>query len=69
MQDIKLKATQVSTRQTNQPKLTDTDNSMVDPRGKGGEGTEGGKGVKCMVTGKDLTLGGGHAIQYTDDVL
>lgn len=44
---------------------------MVVTRGKGGWGKFGeskGVGVK-HVTEKELTLGGEHAMQYTDDVL
>ena len=37
------------------------------PEGNGGEG-EVVKGVKYVVTEGDLTLGGEHAMQYTDDV-
>ena len=29
---------------------------------------EGSKGVKCMVTKGDLTLGGKQTMQYADDV-
>ena len=39
---------------------------MVVTRGKGFG--EVGKGAKCMVIGDDWTLGGGHAMQYTDHV-
>ena len=43
--------------------LIDTDNSMGTPEGKAvGEGGQ-------MVMGGDLTWGGEHTIQYTDDVL
>ena len=48
-------------------KITDTGNSMVVTRGKG-VGTSGVKGHKYMVTEGNLTLNGGHTMQYTDHV-
>lgn len=45
-------------------RLMDTNNRVV-ARGKQGWG---GKGVKYLVTGDDLTLGGGYTGQYTDDL-
>lgn len=63
MQDVRLKAMHEHTRQTNNSKLVDADNSMVDTRWKTGEGIVVGKGVKCMVMGEDLSLGGGHTMQ------
>ena len=44
-------------------KLTDTDNSTVVTRGRGG-GLVKGTGVEGMST--DLTLGGGHTMQFAD---
>ena len=64
--DIKLKAPNEQTRKTN--KTSDTDNSMVGTRGKRGRGSEEVKGVRCMVTQEDLTLGGGYTMRYTEDV-
>ena len=46
---------------------SDTDNSMVVTRGKGW-GAVKGQGVKYVVTEGDLTVGGGHTLQYTDHV-
>ena len=48
----------------NQKTLTDTDNSLVVSMGEGGL-----KGIKYMVTEGALTLGGGHTMQYINDVL
>ena len=61
--DIKLTATSKQTKKT----LIDTDNSMVATRGRGVEVSKG-KGDRYMVTEDDLTLGGGHTVQYTDHV-
>lgn len=47
-------------------KLIDADNSVWVPRERG-EGTKV-KRTKYMVMGDDLTLGGGHTVQYTDIV-
>ena len=55
-------------KHTNKPRLIDTDNSMVVTRGKG-VGVVKGEGVKYRVTKDDLTSGGRHTMQYTDDVL
>ena len=50
-------------------KLTDTDKNLMVTRGKGGRRKQMWvKGVKYTVM-EDLTWGGGHTIQYTDDVL
>ena len=43
-------------------KLTDTVNGVEVTRGKGLEGAV--KGVTYMLTEEDLTLGGGHTMQY-----
>ena len=40
---------------------------MVATRGRGVEVSKG-KGDRYMVTEDDLTLGGGHTVQYTDHV-
>ena len=61
-----LKATNEQIRKTNKQKLIDTDNSMVVTRGQGA-GVVKVKGVKYTET-EDLTLGGGHTMQHTDDV-
>ena len=42
---------------------------MVVTRAKGGGELLRVKGVKYMVTEDDLTLGGGHKMQYTDHEL
>ena len=50
--------------------LIDPDNSMVITRGKGGWGqSRKGHKVGQMVMEGDLTSGGEHIIQYTDNVL
>ena len=49
-----------------QLKLIDTDNSMVVTRRKVGRVVV--KGTKYIVIEDDLTLGGGHTMQYTDRV-
>ena len=51
---------------TDKQKHIDTANSMVVTKGK--EGGELVKGVKYMVIEADLTLGGGHTMQYEDHV-
>ena len=50
-----------------QPRLIHTDHSVGVTRGKG-VGERRVKGAKYMVTEDELTLGGGHTMQYTDDV-
>ena len=55
------------TNKKNKQKLLDRDNNMVDTKGKRGDGVVKVKGVKYMLT-EDLTLGGGHTMQYTDNV-
>lgn len=38
------------------------------PEGKGEEGVvEEGKGIKCMVMGEELTLGGEYTMHYIDE--
>ena len=49
-------------------KLMDTDNSSVITRGEGGGGVEEGEGSQMVMEG-ELTWGGEHTIQCTDDVL
>ena len=46
----------------------DTDNSSVITRGEGGGGVEEGEGSQMVMEG-ELTWGGEHTIQCTDDVL
>ena len=49
-------------------KLTDRNNSMVVTGGKGAWGaSKEERGLKCMVTKGDLTLGAGHTRQYSGD--
>ena len=45
-----------------------TDNSMLVTTGKGLGGDGGAKEARYMVTEDGLTLGGGHTIQYTDQL-
>ena len=54
-------------KQTN--KNSETDNSMVVTRGKGGVEDGGSKGGKVYVMEGVLTLGGKHIMQYTDGIL
>ena len=46
-------------------KLIETESSVVVTRGKG---VRRSKGAKYMVREDDMTLGGGHTMQYTDHV-
>ena len=46
----------------------DTNNNIAVTR-EDGDGWDVVKGVKYMVTEGDVTLGGEHAMQHTDDVL
>ena len=50
----------IKKKKRKETKLTDTANNMVITRGEGGVG---------MVMEGDLTWGGEHAIEYTDDEL
>ena len=61
MWDIKLKATNDQTRQTNKNSQTQTTVGWL-PEGRGI------KGVKFVAMEEDLTLGGEHTIEYTDDI-
>ena len=47
-------------------KPTDTDNSVVVAGGNGGGWVVKGTDIKYRVMEDDLTLGGGHTMQYTD---
>ena len=50
--------------------LIDTDKNMLITRGKGGQDRKSQKSVKGqIVMAGDLTWGGEHTIQHTDDVL
>ena len=66
MWDIKLKAMNIQTRQTNKNSQTQTTVQWL-PDGKGMGGSMV-KWVKYMVTEDDLTLGGGHTLQCTGHV-
>ena len=63
MWDIKLKVTNMTTKQT----LMDTNSELVVTSGKGEEG--GREGISYVMTEGNLTLGAEHTMQYTYDVL
>ena len=56
------------TNKNNKQKLIDTDNNITITREKGHGKGKRIKGVKDTVMEEDLTLGGGHAMEYTGDV-
>ena len=67
MWDIKLKATHEQTRKTKTHRHRQQYGGY---QKEGGWGSSKGLiGVKCIGMEKDLTLGGGHTVQYTHDIL
>ena len=61
------KSNKWTNKRNKQTKLIDTDDSIF-TRGKWGGGVVKGKGGQICTEEEELTLGGGHTMQYTDNV-
>ena len=68
MWDIKLTVTNEHTRQTNIQNSYTQMTMWLLSEGKGGKGVVKHKGGQLYGSGRDLDLGGEHAVQYTEDV-